>query len=300
MKKEFAFQANSISIRLDPIFILTLIVICLTGLLNEFVLAFASMFMHEMGHILTACIMRRKVYSIRILPVGFNAVIEEDPCSRLKQLAVHFGGPFINMLLFTASQLLYSCWLHQSKNLHFFALINIYLFAFNLMPVLPLDGGKILIGLLAGRVGLLHADKYTRRTSRILLVLTFLAGVVQLYVSKHNFSIMLISIYIFFKLKSDRMEAALMNVKNIIYRRSRLLKNGVYQARELVVLKSISLSEIIKNMDYDRFHLVYVLDDDLRLKKVFTEQQIIDAIFKYNSDLSFQELIEKEHMNNIT
>ncbi len=88
-----------------------------------------------------------------------------------------------------------------------------------------------------------------------------------------------------------------MNVKSIIYRRSRLVRKGVYQARDLVVLKNVMLSEIIKNMDFDRFHIIHVLDDDLKLVKTFTEQEIIDALFENTTDITFDELIKKSESN---
>ena len=88
-----------------------------------------------------------------------------------------------------------------------------------------------------------------------------------------------------------------MNVKSIIYRRSRLLKKGVYQARDLVVLKTTMVSEIIKNMDFDRFHIIHVLDDDLKLVKSLTEQEIMDAIFENSADITFGELVKKAGEN---
>lgn len=82
-----------------------------------------------------------------------------------------------------------------------------------------------------------------------------------------------------------------MNIKNLIYKRSRFLRKGIYPGRELVVLNSAKLSEILKNMDFDRFHIIYVLDKELKFVKLFTEQDIIESLLKYNSDITFDELI---------
>jgi len=53
--------------------------------------------------------------------------------------------------------------------------------------------------------------------------------------------------------KSDRPEEILMNIRNLLFKRSRFLKKGVYPGRELVVLESTRLGELIKSMDFDRF-----------------------------------------------
>jgi len=83
-----------------------------------------------------------------------------------------------------------------------------------------------------------------------------------------------------------------MNIRNLLFKRSRFLKKGVYPGRELVVLESTRLGELIKSMDFDRFHIIYVVNENMRVVRVFTEQEIIDYIMKYNADISFRDLME--------
>jgi len=42
-------------------------------------------------------------------------------------------------------------------------------------------------------------------------------------------------------------------------------------------------------MDFDRFHIIYVVNENMRVVRVFTEQEIIDYIMKYNADISFRD-----------
>ena len=82
-----------------------------------------------------------------------------------------------------------------------------------------------------------------------------------------------------------------MNMRQILYRRSRLLRKGIYPARDLVVMKTARLGDTLKNMDFDRFHIIYVLDDSLRIAGVFTESEIIDALAGAPEDMTFEGLI---------
>ncbi len=97
-----------------------------------------------------------------------------------------------------------------------------------------------------------------------------------------------------FMTKSEYMEAALMNVKQLIFRRSRLLKKGIYAARDLVVVESALLRDTLQYMDFDRFHIVYVLDEQLKIIRVLSEQEILDSLLKYDDSLSYKKLIELE------
>jgi stage IV sporulation protein FB len=127
----------------------------------------------------------------------------------------------------------------------------------------------------------------------VISALLILLGIVQFFSGSYNISLFIVGLYALFSSKALRMEAALMNIKDIIYRRSRLLKKGIYQARDLVVLKGAQLGETIKAMDFDRFHVVYVLDDNLKIVGMFTEQEIIDELLKTDTDPTFEEFMKK-------
>lgn len=89
-----------------------------------------------------------------------------------------------------------------------------------------------------------------------------------------------------------------MNMKQILFRRSRLLKKGIYPVRELAVMKNMTLGNILKNLDFDRFHMIYVLDEKFKVIRVYTEQEIIDGIIEYNSEITFAEFVQKSWIAN--
>jgi len=90
-------------------------------------------------------------------------------------------------------------------------------------------------------MGLVRGCKYTRRLSLIFSALLLVLGIFQYIISKYNFSILLIAGYMLYFQKSDRPEEILMNIRNLLFKRSRFLKKGVYPGRELVVLESTRL-----------------------------------------------------------
>ena len=83
----------------------------------------------------------------------------------------------------------------------------------------------------------------------------------------------------------------MMNIKELVNRRARLQAKGVYAVRDIVVLRGLSIGEAIRNMDYDKFHLVYVIDDEFGHMATFTEQEIMDAVLGHDSDMTFDQLI---------
>lgn len=277
------------------IFIFTVpLLLLISGCIREYAAAFVSITLHETGHMAAAYFFGCRVDAVRVMPVGLSLSINSRDCGRIKLILMDLAGPAVNLLLFSAGSLAASAFSELNGALKLFSATNLYLALFNLMPVFPLDGGRVLFEVLAGSMGLLAAGRTIRRLAALLSAALLLAGAYQLCISGFNFSLIIIGIYIFIVLKTGRMESAFMNIKQIIYRRTRLIKKGIYPARDLVVTENTLLAETLKCMDFDRFHLVYVLSGELKLMKVFTENEILNALIEGGESMTFEELMKEE------
>jgi Zn-dependent protease len=83
-----------------------------------------------------------------ILAPGYVSV---SPSTPLELSAVAFAGPFINLVLFSISVLVlrFKRRLRKKEFLfwHLTKIINMWLFIFNMIPIPPLDGSKVIGGL---------------------------------------------------------------------------------------------------------------------------------------------------------
>lgn len=282
---ETEIQINLLVLFLPP-------ALLIAGFMKEYAVAFFSILLHECSHIAVAHIFGIKTVCVKITPVGFSAVLHDKDCSRWTFILIYSAGPLANLIICGAALAAGYIFHGIDPYLKLLFISNLFLALFNLFPVIPLDGGRILMEFLAGRIGLLAAGRKMRVIALVVSIFILLVGVYQLTVSAINVSLICIGLYILFLLRTGRMESALMNIRQIIYRRSRLMKKGLYPARDLVVIKNTMLGEVIKNMDFDRFHMVYVLDEHLHLLKVFTETEIMDALTEGGENMSFEQLLE--------
>lgn len=264
---------------------------------ESFLAAFISISLHEITHVIIAQILGIKVKGIKILPVGLNAIIDEGTHCLWKKIILYLSGPATNGLLYILGILFCKHATHipiYKESIITFANANLYLAVFNILPVIPLDGSRILINILSLQKGLTFTLKYAKRLTIVFSVIFILIGFIQIiYSSFLGLNLIIIGIYIVILIMSRDMEGAFMNIKQILFRRSRLLKKGIYPVRELVVIKTMSLGNILKSMDFDRFHMIYVLDEKFKVLRMYTEQEIIDGIINYNSEITFKEFIEK-------
>lgn len=273
--------------------IAVLVLMLLLKKLGEYMAALLSITLHELGHLVLAHFCGCGINCVKATPVGLSISISDEGITGENAIKIYCAGPLVNLLLFAAAFSVNSIFNIRHKFIVLFAATNLFLALFNLIPAYPLDGGRILLKVLAGRLGLIGAGKLLRRLAAILSVIFVVLGVYQIYSTAFNFSLAVIGAYLIIIIRTGRMESALMNIKQIIYRRSRLIKKGIYPARDLVVIKSTLLGETLKSLDFDRFHIIYVLDENLKLQGAFTENEIVEAISEGHEKMTFEELVNK-------
>lgn len=91
-----------------------------------------SVLLHELGHSLAARILGRKNQVLTLTPLGCSLYVGE--LSGPAAVAVYMAGPAVSLLL--------TPWLAPQ---------TLWVFAFNILPVLPLDGGRIAAALAGER-----------------------------------------------------------------------------------------------------------------------------------------------------
>ena len=115
-------------------------------------LLYASVLVHEMGHVAVAKSLGMEVRRIVLQPLGgVSEVVEERPGKPSREYLVAAIGPLTSLLLGGAGLALASVMHNGSVPwviVKEFAIANLFVAAFNALPGLPLDGGRVLRALL--------------------------------------------------------------------------------------------------------------------------------------------------------
>jgi Zn-dependent protease len=158
------------------------------GLSVLFVCAiFACVVIHELSHSLVARRFGREPKSITLLPIGGVATIDMMPTKPSQEIVISIVGPITNILiaivlaLFGGMKIAVALNNHSSltaSQIFITDLIaaNIVLAIFNLIPALPMDGGRVLRSILALKFGFLRATLWAVTIGKAISFLFIVLG----------------------------------------------------------------------------------------------------------------------------
>lgn len=124
---------------------------------------FASILLHELGHVLVARRYGIDTRSINLSPIGGIAFLERYPETPGGRAAVAVGGPAVTLAIAVAL----GYWTMSVYGVDGLATpvgtlfaINTLLFVFNLLPIHPMDGGQVVVAAIMKVAGKEWADRY--------------------------------------------------------------------------------------------------------------------------------------------
>lgn len=172
-----------IEINLSFLLLLGLVFVAYGGLAGVMVvgLAFGSVLLHELGHAVVARKLRVNVSGIELGFLGGAAKMTNLPTTANTELMIAAAGPAVSLVLGGAGLGLAA--LFGSPLLALIGWINLVIAGFNLIPALPMDGGRILRAALSKRMSFVRATDLSVTVARVVavgFVIWGLTGVYQL------------------------------------------------------------------------------------------------------------------------
>ncbi len=197
-----------------------------SGLLLHGIAIFSIVFLHEMGHYFAAKSKRKKVISVTIYPFGGITKIDNNLNSDIyEDLFIAVSGILVQLLLFFVIFLAFKLELIRNSTAEIFVMYNKYILLFNLIPIIPLDGSKI--------VDCLFNLSFSFKKSYMLVFV---------------FSIISLIIFIFCSYKYSLNN--LMMLSFILYKTFQWLKNRKYIFNKFLVERYLFEMDFKRNKKY--------------------------------------------------
>lgn len=206
---------------------------------NEFAMILSIIIIHEMGHFLASLVFKWKLDKIAIYPFGGCVTFKEDLNRSLyEELIILIMGPLVQFLYFLLLLYLYKINIINIRDFNLIKSYHFTLLVFNLLPIYPLDGGKLLniftnlifpfkkgnkIVIIISLITIFIILIFNKNTN-LTLMLILLLGEVLIYVKRQD--------YLYNRLLLERY------LKNISFKKLKVIKNSkkMYQNKRHLIL----------------------------------------------------------------
>lgn len=270
-----------IPVKVNPLFFVLLLGAAAFGLLPQALLLLAIVLWHETAHVLAAKFYHLPVTEVELLPFGgvarFEALLQINPSLEWKIAA---AGPLSNLLLmafFYAVQQYYAVPPHLYE---FAMLANAGLVLFNLLPALPLDGGRVLRSMLVKRRGFREATDFAALLGQVMAVLMCLWGAYTLYLRYlGGAAFVLLGIFVFTAAYRERKNAVYILMRYLTQKKNEIRLKRVLSVHQLMATTETSIGEVIKKFQPPAYHIVWVMNLEGELLGIVGELEIINALF---------------------
>ncbi|WP_026563438.1 M50 family metallopeptidase [Bacillus sp. UNC41MFS5] len=276
-------------ITIHPLLWIVIALAVATAHFLEVCLLLGIIFIHELGHAAAASFFSWRIKKITLLPFGGVAEMDEHGNRPLKEeMIVVLAGPLQHVWMVALAYGLISMDLISVDLFHLFFSYNLMILVFNLFPVWPLDGGKLVFLLLSLKSSFPNAHRLTLILSLVSLSIFSLVIVVA---APTHINVWVIIAFLYFSLYHEWKQ------RRFIFMRF-LLERHYGKKSSLQTLKPIEANEedllihVLEKFQRGCKHPIIVeadgkekgmLDENELLHAYFTEKRLTDKI----SDLFF-------------
>jgi len=150
--------------------------------------------MHEVAHLFAMWLVDLAPKRIRLIPASVQ-IVRKFGVSFKNEIFIALMGPVANLLLFAV--LYFNFLSFGNVMVQYYALINLVVGVFNLIPVVGLDGGTVLLELLSRKMDYSRATAILKIITLIVCVTCFVLAIFMFIKGKFNPSVLILAVYFF-------------------------------------------------------------------------------------------------------
>lgn len=261
-------------IRIHPLFLIFAIFVILSGHFFLFINMLIAVIIHELAH---AKIARSRGYVIdKMTFMPYGAVLSgKENITKDNAIAIYIAGPIYNAII--GLMIIAIWWIIPIiyNYTRIFVASNLILALFNLLPIYPLDGSKIIMNLFKNKIKILVIMKYI---GIIVSLSMFILFIISAFI-EINLTLGIISIFLFAgavignnREKYHHLASNAPFVKNYT---EGLKKDNI------MILSTMPLYKILKFIKPNTVNTFSVIDKDYKVIRVINENEMLDIFENY-------------------
>ncbi len=209
--------------RIDLKIFLFLILLYFTRQIEIYSIIMIFILIHEVGHLLAGLFLKMKLIKLTLMPLGFSAEFKIESSDynhkifksnklEIKRLIVAIAGPITNILI-----IILTCFLKIDEELKQKIIYsNLLITIFNLLPIYPLDGGRVVKSLLNLLVDRETSYMYINRITNITLFFIIFVFSILIYYLKNITLLFILGYLLYIVVRENKIYKIKRRIYNIV------------------------------------------------------------------------------------
>lgn len=266
-----------VKIRIHFLLVVMMVIFAISGQLAEAMVSLASVIFHEWCHAVVALKLNWCVKEIELLPFGGVAKMERLCAGGIDEILVVIAGPVGSAVMGGI------CYMIDENGItSVLAEVNLMLALCNLIPVYPLDGGRILHSVLHCMMKPKEAIRRTVRMSQLVAtVLLFYAGYSLVHDGEVLVSLLMLAGMTWRMTTAEYLHSALLPFAIMATKRRMLLANGYLKMQWYAVAGEKEVREVMELFRSDVYTMVAVIDRAGRYQGEISEMEVWQLVERH-------------------
>lgn len=259
-----------IKLNINPIYLIFIFFCTYFGYLKELVIYSIVLILHEMAHILVAKKLGYDFKEIRLNYYGAEAKTASKFLEK-HEFAIALAGPIFNIIMVILSMAIW--WIFPSlySKTELFVQANLSLALFNLLPIFPLDAGRMMFIKLKNKVKKRKAVRIMKFNSFLFVVGFSILFFISVFKTLNLNYLFIIS----FILMSLNFEDLRVDSLNFIEKKDREfleVKSFITKEKDLNILAS--------KLNSNHFSQFYIIDENGKIIEKISERDVLKKFLK--------------------
>lgn len=246
-----------------------------TAHFKQFIMLFFIVFIHELGHAVAALFFSWRIKRILLLP--FGGVADTDECGNRplkEEIIVSLAGPIQHVWLVLVAFLLTKLGVMNEGLFKMFFEYNAAIFLINLLPIWPLDGGKLLFAAFT------MYSSFGKAFEKVILFSFGSTTVLVLFillVAPYQISLWMIALFLIYSLINEWKHRKYM-VMRFLLERHYGKKVSYNRLKPLVVQYNESIIDVLLKFYRGQKHSIVIMKNE-RQQGALDENELLYAYF---------------------
>jgi len=238
-----------------------------------------AVLLHEWAHVLAATALGMTITELELLPFGCAARLQCFAMSRGKEIIVAAAGPAANML-FACAVFAVNRYAMPIAIADKLIAANLALASINLLPALPLDGGRIARAAFAGWMGYPRATRLTAIAGIVFAALLTGAGVYSWVMGQLSPSLFVMGLFLCLTAIRELKAAPFTLIRDFSGKRQTIERKRTLNVNRIAALQGEHIGDVLRAFEAGKYNVVTVLRGDMGVLAELDEREILSGMMR--------------------